>query len=91
MLDVSSLPATPDYRFPPAARSPHPGKQRLRRGFAVATHGYMTEMTKTAVLVVDMFNTYRHDDAEPLAVQVAKTVDPLAALMSGHEVATTSS
>ena len=51
----------------------------------------MTEMTKTAVLVVDMFNTYRHDDAEPLAVQVAKTVDPLAALMSGHEVATTSS
>jgi hypothetical protein len=66
VLDVSSLPATPDYRFPPAARSPHPGKQRLRRGFAAATHGYMTEMTKTAVLVVDMLNAYRHEDCRRL-------------------------
>lgn len=36
----------------------------------------------TALLVVDMFNTYRHPDAELLAEQVATIVDPLAALIS---------
>ena len=38
-------------------------------------------MTKTAVLVVDMLNAYRHEDAEPLAAEVAKIVDPLAGLI----------
>jgi nicotinamidase-related amidase len=34
-----------------------------------------------AVLVVDMLNAYRHQDAEPLAAHVAKIIDPLAGLI----------
>ena len=39
-------------------------------------------MTTTAVIVVDMLNTYRHDDAEQLAPNVAKIITPLAALIA---------
>lgn len=39
-------------------------------------------MAPTALLVVDMFNTYRHDDADLLAEQVAGIVDPLAGLIA---------
>jgi nicotinamidase-related amidase len=38
-------------------------------------------MTKTAILVVDMLNAYCHEDAGPLADEVAKIVDPLAGLI----------
>ena len=38
-------------------------------------------MTDTAVVVVDMLNTYRHDDAEQLADNVAQIVEPLADLL----------
>lgn len=38
-------------------------------------------MADTALLVIDMFNTYRHDDAEILAGNVAAIVDPLADLI----------
>jgi nicotinamidase-related amidase len=34
------------------------------------------------VLVIDMLNTYRHEDAEVLAPDVAQVVDPLAGLIS---------
>lgn len=38
-------------------------------------------MTDTAVVVVDMLNTYRHDDAEELADNVAQIVEPLTDLV----------
>jgi nicotinamidase-related amidase len=39
-------------------------------------------MSETALLVIDMMNTYQHEDAEPLAGNVAEIVDPLAKLIS---------
>jgi nicotinamidase-related amidase len=39
-------------------------------------------MSGVAVLVIDMLNTYGHDDAEVLAPNVADIVDPLAGLIS---------
>jgi len=39
-------------------------------------------MSETALLVIDMMNTYQHEDAEPLAANVADIVDPLAKLIS---------
>jgi nicotinamidase-related amidase len=39
-------------------------------------------MTEVAVLVIDMLNTYRHEDAELLVPNVEKIVDPLAGLIS---------
>ncbi|MBV9516326.1 MAG: cysteine hydrolase [Mycobacteriaceae bacterium] len=39
-------------------------------------------MGETAVLVIDMLNTYRHHDAEKLCPHVEKIVDPLARLVS---------
>jgi nicotinamidase-related amidase len=39
-------------------------------------------MSDTAVLVIDMLNTYRHEDAELLVPNVEKIVDPLAGLIS---------
>jgi nicotinamidase-related amidase len=39
-------------------------------------------MSDVAVLVIDMLNTYRHEDAELLAPNVADIVDPLAGLVS---------
>lgn len=38
-------------------------------------------MAETALIVVDMFNTYRHDDADALADIVARIVDPLTELI----------
>lgn len=38
-------------------------------------------MSETALLVIDMFNTYDHPDAEPLADNVAAIVDPLTELI----------
>jgi nicotinamidase-related amidase len=37
---------------------------------------------KTALLVVDMLNSYEHDDAEPLTKSVETIVDPLADLIA---------
>ena len=39
-------------------------------------------MSDTAVLVIDMMNTYRHPDAEKLAPHVAEIIDPLAQLVA---------
>ncbi|MFZ0834569.1 MAG: isochorismatase family cysteine hydrolase [Mycobacterium sp.] len=39
-------------------------------------------MDDTALLVIDMMNTYRHPDAEKLTPNVGKIVDPLAGLIS---------
>jgi nicotinamidase-related amidase len=39
-------------------------------------------MSDVAVLVIDMLNTYRHEDAEMLTPNVADIVDPLAGLIS---------
>ena len=39
--------------------------------------GYEVVMSDTAVLVVDMLNAYRHEDAELLASNVADIIDPL--------------
>ncbi|MGE2690888.1 cysteine hydrolase family protein [Mycolicibacterium pulveris] len=38
-------------------------------------------MSDTAVLVIDMMNTYRHPDAEKLIPHVAEIIDPLAQLV----------
>ncbi|VCT89572.1 Maleamate amidohydrolase [Mycolicibacterium hassiacum DSM 44199] len=38
-------------------------------------------MGDIAVLVIDMLNTYRHEDAELLAPHVGEIIDPLAALV----------
>lgn len=39
-------------------------------------------MSETAVLVIDMLNTYQHEDADRLAHNVAEMVQPLAGLLS---------
>jgi nicotinamidase-related amidase len=39
-------------------------------------------MSEVAVLVIDMLNTYEHEDADVLARNVADIVDPLAKLLS---------
>ena len=39
-------------------------------------------MSDTAVLVIDMLNAYRHEDAELLIPNVADIIDPLAGLIS---------
>ena len=39
-------------------------------------------MSDTALLVIDMFNTYTHPDADILAEHVAEVVDPFAALVA---------
>jgi nicotinamidase-related amidase len=39
-------------------------------------------MSDVAVLVIDMLNTYRHDDADALTRNVADVVDPMAGLIS---------
>ena len=39
-------------------------------------------MSDTAVLVIDMLNNYRHEDAEKLAPSVADIIDPVAGLIS---------
>jgi nicotinamidase-related amidase len=39
-------------------------------------------MSDTAVLVIDMLNAYRHDDAESLVTSVEDIVDPLAGLIA---------
>ncbi|OHT82871.1 isochorismatase family cysteine hydrolase [Mycobacteroides saopaulense] len=39
-------------------------------------------MSETALLAVDMFNTYRHPDADKLADNVAEIVEPLSGLIS---------
>ncbi|MBO0678189.1 cysteine hydrolase [Mycolicibacterium sp. S2-37] len=39
-------------------------------------------MSKTAVLIIDMMNTYDHPDAEKLAPNVAEIVDPIARLVA---------
>ena len=44
--------------------------------------GYADAMSNTAVLVIDMMNTYEHSDAEKLTANVEKVVDPLARLIT---------
>lgn len=44
--------------------------------------GYPGDMSETALLAVDMFNTYRHPDADRLADNVAEIVKPLSGLIS---------
>jgi nicotinamidase-related amidase len=39
-------------------------------------------MSEVAVLVIDMLNTYEHEDAELLVPNVAEIVDPMAGLIS---------
>jgi nicotinamidase-related amidase len=39
-------------------------------------------MSDVAVLVIDMLNTYEHEDADVLAASVAEVIDPLAGLLS---------
>ena len=39
-------------------------------------------MSEKAVLVVDMMNAYRHPDADKLAPNVAKIIDPMVSLIS---------
>jgi nicotinamidase-related amidase len=40
-------------------------------------------MSGTVVLVIDMMNTYQHPDAEKLAPNVEKIIDPLSGLIAG--------
>ncbi len=40
-------------------------------------------MSGTVLLVIDMMNTYQHPDAEKLAPNVEKIIDPLAGLIAG--------
>ncbi len=42
-------------------------------------------MSDTAVLVIDMLNDYRHEDAEKLVPSVAEIVDPVAELVSAAQ------
>ena len=42
-------------------------------------------MSDTALLVIDMLNNYRHEDAEKLAASVADIVEPVAGLISSAQ------
>jgi len=44
--------------------------------------GYQRLVTDTALLVIDMFNTYQHEDAEKLTPSVEGVIDPLAGLIA---------
>src|SRR4051794_8288462 len=44
--------------------------------------GMQPPMSDVAVLVIDMLNTYGHEDADVLADSVAEIVDPLAGLIA---------
>ena len=44
--------------------------------------GYQPFMSDIAVLVVDMLNAYRHEDAELLAPNVADIIDPMVGIIS---------
>lgn len=44
--------------------------------------GYVLDMSETALLVIDMFNTYSHPDAEELAENIGEIVGPLADLVT---------
>src|SRR5206468_2010236 len=44
--------------------------------------GYQQLMSDTAVLVIDMLNAYRHEDAEKLVPNVAEILDPMVSLIS---------
>jgi len=44
--------------------------------------GYHRVVSDTAVLVIDMMNTYAHPDADRLMPRVEQIIDPLAALVS---------
>lgn len=46
------------------------------------TRGYMACMSDTALLVIDMFNTYTHPDAEKLAGNAAEIVEPISDLVA---------
>jgi hypothetical protein len=43
--------------------------------------GIPNSVSDTAVLVVDMMNTYRHPDAEELIPNVGKIIEPLTDLL----------
>lgn len=43
--------------------------------------GYHGVVADTAVLVIDMLNAYRHEDADSLAANVAEIIDPLVSLI----------
>src|ERR671921_555019 len=42
----------------------------------------MANSSKSALVVVDMLNTYEHDDAEALTKSVERVVEPIAALVA---------
>jgi nicotinamidase-related amidase len=44
--------------------------------------GYQHLVSDTAVLIIDMLNEYRHEDAELLAPNVAEIIDPMVGLIS---------
>jgi nicotinamidase-related amidase len=44
--------------------------------------GYQPWVSETALLVIDMLNTYQHEDADALADGVADIVEPLAGLVA---------
>ncbi len=46
------------------------------------TSGYAPSVTETALLIIDMFNDYRHEDGEDLAASVAEVLDPLHRLLT---------
>jgi nicotinamidase-related amidase len=46
-----------------------------------AVTGYKQPVSQTAVLVVDMLNAYRHEDAESLTPNVAEIIDPMVRLI----------
>ena len=39
-------------------------------------------MSDTALLVIDMLNAYRHEDAESLVASVEDAIDPMAGLIA---------
>jgi nicotinamidase-related amidase len=44
--------------------------------------GYQRVVTDTALVVVDMLNSYQHEDADRLTTSVADIIEPLAGLIS---------
>ena len=47
--------------------------------------GYQQFVSDTALLVIDMLNSYRHEDAEKLTPSVADIVDPLVGIIAAAQ------
>lgn len=54
----------------------------MAAGVPAVMSGYASSVSDTALLIIDMFNDYRHEDGDELAANVADILDPLHRLLT---------